>query len=85
MFLDHNSLTGSAEPICDGASEDLEFLSADTTVSECDCCDVYCEESDDTCNPTSDTVKKFDTNFISRISVAFSENFKLADVDSPED
>ena len=83
--MDNNSLTGSMGPICDGESEELEFFSADKEVLECDCCDKYCDDDEDTCNQLGDTVKKFDTNFISRISVVFSENFKLADVDSPED
>jgi hypothetical protein len=72
------------EAICNGNSEDLEYIAADKTVADCDCCDSYCTGTDANCNPTSDTVMKFPYNFISRTSYSFSENFKLADVDSPE-
>ena len=82
LFLDNNSLTGSMEPICDVASN-VEFLSADTTVSGCNnCCSEYCEGGDDSCNrPT--TLEKFDYNAISREAFSFSENFRLEN-DSPE-
>lgn len=86
LFLDNNSLKGSMEPICEGAADGLEFLSADTTVEDCDrnCCDSYCTGADDSCNQPDDTVLKFDYNFISRTTYSFSENFKLANVDVPD-
>lgn len=74
------------EPICDGDSEDLVFISADTSVADCGrgCCSAYCTTGDDTCNKPNGTVTKFDYNFISRDSYSFSENFQLASVDSPD-
>lgn len=86
LFLDHNSLTGSMQPICDGEAEDIEFLYVDETVKDCDdgCCSDICSQSDDSCNRPNGLVKKLDNNFISREAYVYSEAFRLSEVESPE-